>query len=303
VTELQELLGDLFRLDFPAYVQGVWLLVALVALGLGVGMLTGLFGVGGAFLVSPMLVAVLGVPKALVVGSSLSFTIGTAGAGVARHRRLGNVAPRTVLLLAAGALVGVWLGKLALDGLKASLGEAGSDQAFLALYLALLLVTAWLVYRGPREHASGRSVLQRLPVGPRVTVRAAGLHGVSLPGLLAAGLLIGVATGLLGIGGGVLYMPLLLLLVGLPTHQAVGTSLGVVLFSSVVGALLYGAEGNVNLALVMILLAGSSVGVQAGAWLCARLHARRLQRYFVVVVLLAALVVAVKLGLLLRGAP
>ena len=301
MTALQELLRELFSLQFEAYLEGIWLLVALVGLGLGVGVLTGLFGVGGAFLVSPMLVAVLGLPKVLVVGSSLSFTIGTAGAGAARHWRLGNVAGRTVLLLAAGALAGVWAGKAILEILKDALGEGGSDQAFLGLYLGMLLVTAWLVWRGPREHASGRSALQRLPVGPRVSLPAADLDAVSLPGLLAVGLLIGVAKGLLGIGGGVLFMPLLLLVVGLQTHQAVGTSLGVVLFSSVVGSLLYGAEGNVNLALVMILLIGSSVGVQFGAWLCGRLHARRLQRYFVLVVLLAAVVVGGKLVLQLGG--
>ncbi len=291
MTELQEI----FNFDFQAHLQGPALPAALVGIGLLVGVLTGLFGVGGGFLIIPLLVVVMGLERTLVVGSSLSFTIGTAAAGAARHRRMKNVDLRTVILIACGALVGTVVGKYAHVGLKQHLGPGRFEITFDSLYLAMLVLIGWVVWRGHRRDGSGRSVLQRMRLGPRIDLPGANLASVSLTGLLGVGLIIGLMKGLLGIGGGVLFMPLLLIVVGLDAHKAVGTSLGVVVLTSIVGTALYGADGNVNLALVMVLLAGSTVGVQIGAWLCRRLHAGLIQRYFVVVVALAACLVIISL--------
>ena len=115
-------------------------------------------------------------------------------------------------------------------------------------------------------------------------------------GLFAVGILIGVMKGMMGIGGGVLLMPLLIVVVGLTPHQAVGTSLGVVVFSSIAGAVKYGLDGNVNLWVVMSLLVGSVFGVQIGAWICHRLHAAKLRRYFAILVALVGLCVAGRLA-------
>jgi hypothetical protein len=110
--------------------------------------------------------------------------------------------------------------------------------------------------------------------------------------LLAAGLVVGVFGGLLGIGGGVLLVPILLLVVGLSVRQAVGTSLGVVLFLSLAGAITYGAQGQASLWIVAPLLIGSALGVQAGAWLCQKLHAQKIRRAFAVLALLVAACIA-----------
>ena len=279
--------------------SGPPLLAALVALGLVVGVLTGLFGVGGAFLLNPILLVALRVPEQLIVGSSLCFTIGTGAAGVVRHRGSGNVDGRSTLVLAAGGAVGVLLGAGLLGLLS---GLANFQTVFRALYVGMLLCVAYLVFREPKPHASGRSPLQRLRLRPRVSLTTAGLSDVSLPGLLSVGLLIGAASGLLGIGGGVLFMPLLLLVVGMKPHQAVGTSLGVVMLNSIVGTVRYGWEGHVSLPLAMVLLVGSSVGVQFGAFICDRIGGRKLRRYFALVVLAAAVMVAVDLAVgLLAG--
>ena len=287
---------ELFSLNPGAYLQGVELLLALVGIGLVVGILTGLFGVGGGFLINPLLIVLMGMDKTLVVGSALSFTIGTGSAGMARHWRGKNVEIKTMMLLAAGALVGVVLGHQAHMGLNTGLGEGRADVAFQTLYLAVLVITAWVVYRGPGRHKSGKSLLQRTRIGPHIDLPGANLSNVSLTGMLLVGLTIGVMKGLFGIGGGVLFMPLLLLVIGLSAHQAVGTSLGVVVFSSIAGTILYGSKGHINLALVMTLLLGSSVGVQIGARICERIHAGKLQRYFVAVVLLASVLVAIDLA-------
>jgi len=287
-------LTDIFTLDFQAHLQGPALLAALVAIGFMIGILTGLFGVGGGFLINPLLIVLLGMQETLVVGSSLSFTIGTAAAGTARHWRKRNVEIRTALILVAFALPGVWLGEILHVGLRETLGEHCFSIAFMAFYLTMLLVTAWIVFRNPEEH-SGKSMLQRMPFGPRVDLPGAGREGTSLVGMFLVGMGIGLAKGMLGIGGGVLFVPLLMIVVGVRTHLAVGTSLGIVLCSSIFGTLLYGRTGNVNLSLVMILLVGSAAGVQLGAWICECLHAGKLRRYFVYVVLAAAALTAYKL--------
>jgi len=90
-------------------------------------------------------------------------------------------------------------------------------------------------------------------------------------------------------------MPLLVLAIGLSPHRAVGTSLGVVIFSSIAGTIKHGLDGNVNLWLVMSLLVSSVLGVQIGAWICHRLHASKLRRYFAILAMLTALAVAARL--------
>lgn len=297
MSELQHLLSlDLGGVlpNGAALSTGV-LLGLLVMLGLGIGCLTGLFGVGGAFMLNPLLIVVFGLDETMVVASSLSFTVGTATSGLIRHMRSSNVEFRSMILLGLGAVVGVLIGAQLHVGIKGAMRPAGFNVLVLALYLALLLLTVWTVFRGSSGGEARKSLLQRLPLPPRVDIPAAGLVGVSVPGIFLVGMAIGATNGLLGIGGGVLFMPLLLV-VGLSAHQAVGTSLGVVLFSSIVGTTQYALAGHVNLWLVLSLLAGSIFGVQIGAWINDRLHAKKLRRSFALIVLVAAVIVAADLA-------
>ena len=289
-------LSGLFSLDFSAYLQGPWLVAAMVGIGLLIGMLTGLFGVGGAFLLNPFLIVLMGIQETLAVGTSLGFCIGTGSAGVARHLRMQNVDLKAVAYLVAGSLPCVLLGNVLHEGLRDRLGADMFSIVFRIFYLVILLLTAWIVFRQPRQHASGKSVVQRMRLGPDVELPNSSLKEVSVVGLLLAGGTLELLQGLIGIGGGVILVPLLIAVVGLNMHMAVGTSLGVVLLSSLFGTGLYGQAGEVNMLLVMSLLLGSVVGVQLGAWICWRLHATRLQRSFGYVVLLAVLLVAIDLS-------
>ena len=297
---MNELL-ELFGLNFDAYLQGPLLFAALIGMGFLVGVMTGLFGVGGAFLLNPLLIVLMGIQETLAVGVSLSFTIGTGTAGMARHVRLKNVDIKAALLLSIGALPCVMLGKLLHEILRDGLGPTNFAVLFRMFYVLILLLTAWLVFRGPKGAEEGPSLLQRIGLGPRVDLANGRLKQISLPGLLLVGGSIGLIKGLLGIGGGVLFVPLLLVTVGLSIHLAVGTSLGVVVLSSIFGTILYGHSGDVNLLLVMVLLVGSAAGVQLGAWICHQLQAKSLQRYFGFVVLLAVVLVAVDIAKKLIG--
>ena len=290
--------------DIPSYLAGGWLVAALVGLGLVVGVMTGLFGVGGAFMITPLLNVLLGIPYTMAAGSSMSFIIGTSAAGCLKHWRIGNVAAKTMTILAGGGVCGAILGAelhLALAQRLAPLGAGAFTALMHGLFILVLLATAAIVVHWSPREGEGHSLLQRLRIGPYITVRRAGLAGVSLPGLCAVGLMIGVFAGLLGIGGGILYMPVMLLVVGLSVQQAAGTSLGIVLLTGMAGAVMYGQHGQVRLWVAMPLLVGSTIGVQMGVWLCRRLHGDRIRRYFALLALLVAAVLAWDLARRLMG--
>lgn len=295
MSELHSLLFP----EFSSYLTGGALWASLAGIGLFIGILTGLFGVGGGFLVVPLLFVLLGIPYPIAIGSSLSFIVGTSAAGLPPHIRAGNVSFKTALLLAVGSMIGAVLGDLVQDVLIVYV--AGGDEILFnrimsVLFIFLLALTAWLVFMGRPEHHSGKSPLQRLPVGPRVDLSDVGLSGVSLPGLMVIGLCVGVVTGLFGVGGGILFVPVMLLVIGMDAHKAVGTSLAVVMLAAISGTVKKGLDGEVSLLITMCLLLGSSVGAQFGAWLCMKLHANRLRRAFAAVVLLAALLLVGKLA-------
>ena len=276
------------------FANPVMLVGCLLAVGLCIGTLAGLFGVGGGFLTVPILESLFGFNFTISVGSNLASSVGTSAAGVARHGRLGNVEPKTVILLALGSAGGALLGAELHQYLYDLLGD-GFRQLMRGLFVALMLAAAWLVWRGPKKTSHGKSPLQRLPIGPYVDLPRAGITHVSLPGLICMGLGVGMLIGLMGVGGGVLFMPLLVMFVGMSVHQAVGTSLGVVFCSTAVAAMRYGFKDQVSLWIALSILTGSAVGVQFGSWLCSRLHARKLRRYFALLVLTAAAMLAVKI--------
>lgn len=278
--------------ELGAYLQGPWLAGALAGLGLVVGVLTGLFGVGGGFMVTPLLNLLLGIPYEIAVGTSLSFTIGTGAGGLSLHARLGNFEPRSMLIMAGASMLGAWGGSRLNLFFGSALGTERFDLLMHALFIVMLLGTAAVLSRRVDDRRSPLSPLQRRGPGPRIELPAAGMAGVSLPGLLAGGLAIGVVSGLMGVGGGVLLMPLLVLVVGLTPHQAVGTSLGVVVFSATAGVVEFALAQKVSLWAAMSLLAGSTVGLQIGGAICRRLHGTRLRRYFAWMVVLVALALA-----------
>lgn len=266
--------------------------MALAAFGFLVGVLTGLFGVGGGFMVVPLLRLIFGIDYQLAVGSSLCFTLGAGASGAARHFRLRNFEPRSMAFLGAASMIGAILGGIINETLKDYVNPRSYDMSMHGLFVIMLLATAYVTFTGVGSSGSRRSLLQMLPVGPRIKLPTAKLAGVSLPGMVAVGLFIGLMTGMMGIGGGVLYVPLLILVVGLSPHQAVGTSLGVVVFGSIAGTVKYALIDQVSLWIAMALLVGSTLGIQVGAHLLRNMSGTKLRRSFAGLVLLVAVFVA-----------
>jgi uncharacterized membrane protein YfcA len=141
----------------------------------------------------------------------------------------------------------------------------------------------------------GRGIFNRLLFPPTATLAGTEGRPVPLLVLIYLGFGIGVLQGLLGIGGGIIFVPALIYWIGCSTRMAVGTSLFVVVLSSVAGTVAHGFRGNVDLALVALILVSSTAGAYLGAALHHRLKAHHVRLYFSFVLLAALAVIVVKM--------
>ena len=220
-------------LDLTTIIESWQDVVMLGGIGLAMGVVSGLFGVGGGFLTTPLLQLIFGIPYPLAIGSSLSYIVGTAAAGVVSHHRRGGVRFKAAALVAVGSLGGVLIGDAILRLIFRTFG-ANATLVMHGIYIVLLTLIAWRVAAGQVHEEKGPGVIKRLPIGPRVDLGPGRLSGLSVPGLAGVGLVGGILAGALGIGGGILVVPLLILAVGRTAHQAVGTSLAVYPIAEVV---------------------------------------------------------------------
>ncbi len=294
-------------------------LVTLGFFGFVVGYVSGMFGVGGGFMLTPLLNLVLGVPYPIAVGSGLCQMVGTATSAYLRHANLNQGEPRVGWLMLGGSLCGVYVGADLLDYL-ASLGDwtlfgKALPAVKLALQptyaLALLAITGVMLSEARRgtpaegEVDESRAVpnapLTRIALPPFVNLKQVGLTGVSVPVLAYLGLALGFLSGLLGIGGGILLMPALIYGLGFPIRQAAGTGILVLIFAAAFGTVKHALAGNVDLGIALPLLVGSSIGAQLGAVTTARLGARQLRGYFALLVLATVLALLFDLARSLIG--
>ena len=284
----------------------------IILLGGVVGFLSGLFGVGGGFLLVPMLNIAFGVPMNVAVGSSLCQMIGTATTATVRHWKESVVDVKLALILLGGTLGGVEIGTMLIQDLR-KLGTAhvfgrdldwgwlvwiGTFVVILAVIGAGTLVESWRHHRtvadgGTMPRRVGRGLFNRVNLPPIIT--CAGTEGKRVPLLLVIflGFGVGVLKGFIGVGGGIIFMPTLIYWVGCSTRMAVGTSLIVVVLSSVAGTVSHALRGNVSLALVSLLLVSSTTGAYFGATFHHRLKPHHVRLYFSLVVLAVLVVILV----------
>jgi len=287
-------------------------LIGAAALGIGVGYVAGMFGIGGGFLLTPLLVVLFRVPLPIAIGTGLCQMIGTSLVAYLRHRRVRQGEVRIDVLMLPGSVMGVGLGARALTVLS------GAGSAKLAshsipwvnlivesCYAIMLGIVAFNYWRQGRGEVD---VLQQLRPGPLTRVRmgpAVALPAVHLPrisALLVAyiGLGLGFLSGLLGIGGGVALNPILIYGFGFPIKQAVGTGIVVLFATAVVGTVSHSLAGNVDLRLAVVMLVGATISAQLGALASRRISGSALGRIHTIVILGAIGAVLWDLGSHLR---
>ena len=269
-------------------------LIILATTGASIGLLSGLFGVGGGFLLTPLLM-MIGVPATVAAASVSCQMVASSSSGVAAHFRLGNVDATIGSILLIGGLVGAEFGVEAIKFLRA-LGDA--DLAITFTYIVVLgalgsymffqslhTLRRGAIAKKSRTAPMSKGLLARLPWQmdfPHSGVR----HSVLVPLLLAA--LAGILASIMGVGGGFIMLPLMIYLLGMPTHIAIGTSLFQILFLSAGITYMQAATNHtVDLILVLPLALGSAMGAQFGARLSRLLRGEQLM------ILLATLVLII----------
>ncbi|WP_435166453.1 sulfite exporter TauE/SafE family protein [Falsirhodobacter sp. 1013] len=271
---------------------------AFVLLGLGgiVGFMSGMFGVGGGFLITPLLFFI-GIPPAVAVATGANQVVASSVSGVLAQLKRKAVDFRMGLVLQAGGLVGSALGIWLFARLSA-LGQIDlvvqlSYVLFLGVIGAMMLQESVRSLRrarrdsAPVRRAHSHSWGHRLPL--KMKFRASGLYISVLPPLMI-GAAVGLLSAIMGVGGGFIMVPAMIYLLGMPTKVVIGTSLFQVIFVSAFTTLLHAmTSGTVDIMLALLLIIGSVIGAQFGARVGVKLRAEQLR------MLLALLVLAVSL--------
>ncbi|QLA21070.1 sulfite exporter TauE/SafE family protein [Desulfolutivibrio sulfoxidireducens] len=252
----------------------------LIILGVGVGIIGGFFGMGGAWMVTPGL-NILGFPMAFAIGTDIAHMAGKSLISTMRHGKFGNVDYKLGFIMLFGTVVGFEVGAQMIMWLE----RIGSvDKVVRYIYLVLLVFIAWMVFhdvakRRAKERAAkaaGQEVdklatgiewhktLHKIKIPPMVHLHVAGIYcSAWLP--IFVSFLTGWLAGILGIGGGLIRMPSLIYLLGCPTHVAVGTDLFEVMISGLYGAASYTYKGRTELVAAIIMLIGAAMGAQVGS--------------------------------------
>ena len=278
--------------------------LVMIMLGAGVGLLSGMFGVGGGFLTTPLLI-VYGIPPTVAAASAASQVTGASVSGVFAHWRRDGVDTRMGGVLVAGGIVGSLAGAWLFRWLQ-QLGQI--DTVIALVYIVLLgtigtlmlreAVTAIGVAKGRRPAPARRRrhhpLVAALPF--RMRFYRSGLYISPLAPLLL-GFAVGVLTILLGIGGGFVLVPAMIYLLGMATQVVVGTSLFQILFVTAAATLVHATTTKaVDIVLAALLLVGSVAGAQVGARFASRARPEYLRLALAIMVLLVAARIATGLG-------
>ena len=277
--------------------------LVIVALGGLVGLLTGMVGVGGGFLTTPILIF-YGIPPTVAVASAATQITGTSVSGVLAHRRRKGVDERMGGVIIAGGLVGTLVGGF-LFRLLQDIGQI--DTAIAMLYVLLLGSIGVLMAKesaialdiikpkagkpAPRRH---HPIIAVLPM--RWRFYRSGLYISPLAPLLM-GVVVGILTMLMGVGGGFIMVPAMLYILGMSANVVVGTSLFQILFVTIAATMMHALTTKaVDIVLAGLLLFGSVTGAQLGSRIAQLAKPELLRLALAVIVIGVALTMAYGLG-------
>ncbi len=277
-------------------------LFLLIGVGGVVGFMSGLFGVGGGFLLTPILM-MIGIPPTVAAASDSCQIVAASSSGTAAHFRLGNVDTKLGGILLLGGLAGGAIGVRIIKLLR----EMGSADFVITVFYVVVLggiggfmffeslqsLRRGAVVQRPHRATKGKGLVSRLPFQmyfPRSKVR----HSVLVPFFLCA--IVGVMAAIMGVGGGFIMVPMMVYLLRMPMHVAVGTDLFQILFTCA-GVTYMQATTNhtVDLVLAILLALGSTIGAQIGARVGKLLRGDQLKIILASIVLLVMVKMAVGL--------
>jgi hypothetical protein len=267
---------------------------AFLLLGIGgiVGILSGMFGVGGGFLITPLLFFI-GIPPAVAVATSTNQIVASSFSGLLAHLRRRTVDFRMGSVLLAGGLTGAAAGVQVFAWMRAQ-GQVDllvqlSYVLFLGVIGALMMIEGLNAIRKSRRPGPPKrrkhGLVHALPL--KVKFRTSGLYISVIPPVLV-GFFVGVLSAVMGVGGGFIMVPAMIYLLHMPTKVVIGTSLFQIIFVTAFTTLMHATTNySVDLLLALLLILGGVIGAQVGTRIGVYLKAEQLR------VLLAALVLLV----------
>ena len=276
----------------------------LLVLGGGVGFLSGLFGVGGGFLTTPLLIFI-GIPPAVAVATGANQTLAASVSGTIAHWRRGNVDFKMGGILVAGGIVGsvfgVWL-----FGFLRSLGQLELTISITYVLLLcslgpLMIIESWRAMRRhgtaglPQRKLHQHTWMHGLPFKLRFPKSRLYVSAL-LP--LVLGVIVGILSAIMGVGGGFIMVPAMIYLIGMPTLVVIGTSLFQIIFVTANVTFLQATQNQtVDVLLAFILLVGAVIGAEFGTRFSAKLRGEQLRALLGVIILAVGLKILVDLFL------
>lgn len=259
--------------------------IYLVVIGFLIGVMGGFFGVGGSFIAGPALRAV-GLDWNFAVGTDLAHIVGKSVVAAKRHRALGNVDLRLGFIMAIGTMGGAEVGAQFIQMLK----RAGNvnlvvSVVSIAIYVSISSFMIWEAWRTlhlparrkPRSKVPGSAAkqdessfshrtraIQRFHLWPMITLPTSGVT-ISLWIIILVSFIGGLFSGFLGGGAGYIRMPMMVYVLGIPTHLAVGTDLFEIIISASYGTFSHAIKGNVDILIALVMNTGAAIGAQIGA--------------------------------------
>lgn len=269
---------------------------AFLLLGLGglVGILSGMFGVGGGFLMTPLLFFI-GIPPAVAVATEANQIVASSFSGVLAHFRRKTVDLRMGVVLLIGGLIGAALGVIVFNYLK-SVGQVDllvrlCYVVFLGVVGGLMFIESLNAIRKSRKVGAVAPIKRRqrnwvhtMPF--KMRFRTSGLYISVIPPLIV-GVLVGILAAIMGVGGGFIMVPAMIYILGMPTKVVVGTSLFQIIFVTAFTTMLHATTNfTVDIVLAVLLLVGGVIGAQIGTQIGLRLKAEQLRVLLALMVLI-----------------
>ncbi|HVF72403.1 MAG TPA: sulfite exporter TauE/SafE family protein [Chthoniobacterales bacterium] len=260
--------------------------IYLATIGFLIGVLGGFFGVGGSFIAGPALRAV-GLDWNFAVGTDLAHIVGKSVVAAKRHRALGNVDLKLGLIMAVGTMAGAEVGAQLIEMAK----RAGNvnlvvSVVSISIYVSIssfMIWEAWRTLQYQKKRGEGSDVagtaakrdessfshrtraIQQFNLWPMISLPASGIKAISLWIIILVSFIGGLFSGFLGGGAGYIRMPMMVYVIGVPTHLAVGTDLFEIIISASYGTFSHALKGNVDILIALVMHTGAAIGAQIGA--------------------------------------
>ena len=271
----------------------------IFGLSLAVGILSGLFGVGGGFLMTPFLIF-LGIPPAYAVPNEASNILGTSVSGSTTHYLKGTLDYKMGLMIVVGGTIGTLLGILTFSYFQ-DIGKINIVISLAYMYILAILGTLMLIQGVSEIDKARKKIVVRkklhthywihgLPF--RMRFKKSKVYESAFTPIII-GLIVGYIAAIMGVGGAFILVPAMIYIIGMPTKLIPGTSLFVTIFVSAIVTVLHAFNyGSIDLMLVMVLICGSILGVQIGQKVGEKVESSQFKTILAVLLLLVGIAIA-----------